>query len=107
MAGGRKAQASLVRYRPIKRLQLSVRGQAVRHILDEEQVIFGFNWERDRYQSIGGRAVLQDDSWNWFASYRMSGNFGAEYFLIVGDPNASSFQRSLIFKVAMPLTIGG
>ncbi|MCH8979405.1 MAG: hypothetical protein IH945_09230 [Armatimonadetes bacterium] len=96
-----------LRYRPVKRLQLSVRAQAVRHIVDEEQVIFGVNWEMDRYQSIGGRAVLQDDRWNWFASYRMSGNFGAEYFLIVGDPNASSFQRSLIFKVSVPLTIGG
>ncbi|MCH7905711.1 MAG: hypothetical protein IH944_14240 [Armatimonadetes bacterium] len=99
-------QAGL-RYRPVKRLQISVRVQAVQHIVDEEQGIIEFNFEIGRYQSFGGRAVLQDDEWNWFASYRMSGNFGAEYFLIIGDPNADSFQKTLILKVSIPLTIGG
>jgi hypothetical protein len=33
----------------------------------------------------------------------MSGNRGAEYFLILGDPNASTFQRALVFKVSVPL----
>ena len=61
----------------------------------------------DSRRARAGRAVLQDDKWNWLASYRMSGNFGAEYFLIIGDPNADSFQKTLILKVSIPLTIGG
>ena len=96
-----------VNYRPIKRLQLGLRAQAVQHIEDEEQVIFDFNFEIGRYESFAGRAVLDDDHWNWFASYRLSGDFGTEYFIIVGDPNADSFQKTLILKVSIPLTIGG
>ena len=95
------------RYRPIKRIQLSLRGQAVKYFEQEELIVMYFNWEMDRFQSIGGRAVWRDDRWNWFASYRLSGNEGAEYFLILGDPNASSFQKTLILKVTIPLAIGG
>ena len=95
------------RFRPVKRLQVVTRYQSVRHIVNRDQTIVTFNWEMDKYQSIGGRVVGQDGVWNWFASYRMGRNLGAEYFLIVGNPNSASFQRSLIFKVSVPLTIGG
>ncbi len=93
-------------YRPIKRLQLDLRYQEVEHAIDTDQTVFTMNWEMDRYQSLGGRVVGQGDDWNWFVSYKMSGNLGAEYFLILGDPNATSFQKTLIFKVSVPITIG-
>jgi hypothetical protein len=50
--------------------------------------------------------VGQGDEWNWFLSYKRSGNLGAEYFLILGDPNATSFHKTLVFKVSVPLTVG-
>ncbi len=93
-------------YRPVKRLQLSLRAQAVKHIVDEEQIVFNFNYLMNKYESVGGRVVYNEHEWNWFASYRMGGNAGAEYFLIVGDPNASSFQKTLVLKVSVPFKIG-
>lgn len=93
-------------YRPIKRLQLDLRYQAVEHAIDSDQAVFTMNWEMDKYRSLGGRLVSQDGDLNWFVSYKMSGNLGAEYFLIVGDPNASSFQKTLVFKVSVPITVG-
>lgn len=92
-------------YRPIKRLQLDLRFQKVDHVSISDQTVLTMNWVMDKYQSIGGRVVGQDDDWNWFVSYKMSGNTGAEYFLILGDPNAEQFQKTLIFKVSVPLAI--
>ncbi len=92
-------------YRPVQRLQLDLRYQKVEHAVESDQTIFTFNWEMDKFRALGGRVVGQDDDWNWFVSYRMSGNLGAEYFLILGDPNASSFQKTLIFKVSVPFTV--
>jgi hypothetical protein len=93
-------------YRPIKRLQLDLRYQTVDHFDISDQAIMTLNWEMDKYRSLGGRLVSQDGDLNWFVSYKMSGNLGAEYFLILGDPNATTFQKTLIFKVTVPLAIG-
>lgn len=96
-----------VNYRPEQRIGLRLSYQAVEHTEYRDQTVLNFSWEMDKYQSLGGRAVRSGDKWNWYASYRMSGNTGAEYFLILGDPNASSFQETLILKVTVPLSIGG
>lgn len=92
-------------YRPFQRLQLSLSGQAVQHTENEEQIVFNFNYLINKYESIGGRVVYNEKQWNWYASYRMGGNLGAEYFLILGDPNADTFQRTVVFKVTVPFTI--
>ena len=94
------------RYRPFKRLQLSLSAQSVQHTVNEDQIVLELNFEKGKFESFGGRVVYNEHQWNWFASYHMSGNTGAEYFLIVGDPNASSFQKTLILKVTVPFTIG-
>ena len=95
-----------VLYRPVQRLQVSLSAQTVKHIEDEDQIVFSFNYLMNKYESIGGRVVYNEREWNWYASYRMGGNVGAEYFVIVGDPNASSFQKTLVFKVTVPFTVG-
>lgn len=94
-----------VYYRPVQRLQLSLRAQSVQHTEDEDQIVLSFNFLMNKFESFGGRVVYNEHEWNWYASYRMGGNEGAEYFLIVGDPNASSFQKSLVFKVTVPFAI--
>jgi hypothetical protein len=42
---------------------------------------------------------------NAYIAFRRSGNKGAEYFLIFGDPNARQFQASLILKAVFPVSI--
>lgn len=104
---GQEYQSTMLRvlYRPIKRLQLDLRHQSVRHLTNDEQTVFSANWIMDRYRSVAGRLVKSGGDINWFLSYKMSGNAGAEYFLILGDPNAETFQKSLVFKVSVPLTV--
>lgn len=67
--------------------------------------IAGINYELTEYQSIAGRIVIRDSKANWYLSFRQSGNFGAEYYLIVGDPNADSFQKRIILKAVVPFEI--
>lgn len=67
------------------------------------QHIVSLNYELDAYRSIAGRMVLRDDKINGYLAYRQSGNLGAEYFLILGDPNADEFQSRIIGKVVFPL----
>ena len=92
-------------YRPVQRLQLDLRHQFVNHVVYTDQTIFTMSWDLDRYQSIAGRLVNQNGNLNWFVSFKRSRNLGAEYYLIIGDPNANSFQKTLIFKVAVPVTV--
>ena len=87
-------------------MQLILRHQSVRHFANAEQTIATVRFDIDANRSVGGRLIRQNEDWNWYLSYRMSGKEGLEYFLIVGDPNANQFQRSLVFKVVAPLTIG-
>ncbi|BBO22996.1 MAG: hypothetical protein AMXMBFR19_02330 [Chthonomonadaceae bacterium] len=67
------------------------------------QHILGASYEVDRYRSISGRAVVRDDKWSGYLSFRYSGNLGVEYYLVLGDPNADSFQRRLILKAVFPV----
>ncbi|HXH59814.1 MAG TPA: DUF5916 domain-containing protein [Fimbriimonadaceae bacterium] len=94
-----------VLYRPVERLGLNLRHQFVNHAGYSDQTILTMSWDLDRYQSIAGRLVNQNGNLNWFVSFKRSRNLGAEYFLIIGDPNANSFQKTLIFKVAVPVTV--
>lgn len=72
-----------------------------------DQAILGVLYDLGNEQSVSGRIVKRGDDWNTYVAFRKSGNKGTEYFLIIGDPNADSFQSSVILKVAVPLTIGG
>jgi hypothetical protein len=67
--------------------------------------IIGLSYEIDRFRSIGGRAVIRDGESNWYLAYRQSGNLGVEWYVILGDPNADSFQRRLIVKAVIPLSL--
>ncbi len=67
------------------------------------QHIVSLNYEIDAYRSIAGRMVMRDDKINGYLAYRQSGNLGAEYFLILGDPNAPEFKSRIVAKVVYPL----
>jgi hypothetical protein len=102
--GYRSIRAS-AKYRPWKRVQLGLRGQWVSHTEDRRQIILSASFEQGKYESFGGRLVERDGDINWYLSWRRSGGRGAEYFLIVGDPNADSFQHSAILKGTWPIEL--
>jgi hypothetical protein len=92
-------------YRPIEKIQLTASYQHVNHFDSNDLGIFGFNYDLGRDRYIGGRAVKRDDDWNAYISFRRSGNQGVEYYVILGDPNAREFKRSLIVKVVWPFEV--
>jgi hypothetical protein len=94
-------------WRPSQQLQLTGSVQIADFGTRSEQAIVGFNYDLGGDQSVSGRMVRRDNDWNAYVALRRSGNKGTEYFLILGDPNASRFQSSLILKVTMPFTIKG
>lgn len=63
-----------------------------------EQTVFTAAWELDKKQSIAARAVRRDDDYNYYFSYSSSGFTGMDWYLIVGDPNASSWRNRASLK---------
>lgn len=93
------------RYRPIQTLQLSLRHQELDHIERSRQTIFGMNYELNKFESLSGRMVRRDDDTNFYLAWRRAGNRGIEYYVIVGDPNARTFQTSVIVKAVIPIEV--
>lgn len=93
-------------YRPISKLQLSLSYQKF-HLgpTDEDQTILGGNLDLGSDRSVSGRLVESHGDTNFYLAYRRSGNKGAEYYLILGDPNAPRFRSSLILKMVVPFKV--
>ena len=62
-------------------------------------------WEIDNDRSLSAKVVRQNRDYNFYVSYRKAGGRGADYYLIVGDPNARSFTPRVILKAVFPLEI--
>ncbi len=94
-----------ISYRPISLLQLSLRLQDVTYFDRSTQVIFSANYDIGKDMSLSGRMVRQNNNTNFYLAFRKSGNKGAEYYVIYGDPNATRSQRSLILKAVFPFEV--
>jgi hypothetical protein len=92
-------------YRPIQNLQLHLSYQTVQYDDYNDQAILNANWDIGHDQSIAGRLVDRDGDIGAYVAWRQSGNRGNEYFVILGDPNSSSFEMSLILKATFPFEI--
>jgi hypothetical protein len=68
-------------------------------------VILGANDDLRRNRAISGRIVYQTGQTNAYLAFRRSGNRGTEYYLILGDPNATHFRASLLLKVVTPFDV--
>lgn len=90
-------------YRFGKRLQASVRFQKVQHGDHQSQLICTGSYDLTHDRSVSLLIVRSNANLNGYMSFRQSGNRGMEYFLIVGDPNASRFRTSVIVKIVCPL----
>ena len=49
--------------------------------------------------SLGSRLIWQVESVNIYFALRRSGYAGTDFFIILGDPNASEFKQRLVAKV--------
>ncbi len=93
-------------YRPLPTLQLNASHQSTTYFgVQRDQTILSANYDLDQYHSFGGRIVTGPGISNVYASFRQAGNRGAEYYLILGDPNATHFRASLILKAVFPLSV--
>lgn len=93
-----------VNYRPVSRAQLAVRTQFVEFDGFQRQVVFSANYDVGKFEALGGRLVNRGSDWNWYLSYRMSGKRGNEFFVILGDPNATEFKKTLVLKAVFPVS---
>jgi hypothetical protein len=64
-----------------------------------DQTILTAGWLFNPRQSLIGRMVRRNDDLNAYLAFRTSGGLGTEYFLIVGDPNARTWQSRVSFKM--------
>jgi len=92
-------------YRPLWNWQVNLDVQAVDHFDRETQLILGTVFDIGRDMSISGRLVRDGNDTNAYIAFRKSGERGAEYFLILGDPNARRFQTALVLKAVFPFEI--
>ncbi|MGV3617757.1 MAG: DUF5916 domain-containing protein [Fimbriimonas sp.] len=92
--------------RPLPRLQLSGTYQSVRHYDVSDQTILTASYDLNMADSVSGRFIQQDRRTSWYLAYRRTGNKGAEYYVILGEPRVNidrSFQASLILKAVFPI----
>ncbi len=94
-------------YRLNSKMQLTLRQQSVAYAGHNDQTILSANYDLGGDRFISGRAVRNQGDTNFYVAYRRTGNQGAEYFLILGDPNATKYRNSLILKMVVPFQIGG
>lgn len=92
-------------FRISKKLITTWSSQWVEHYDNQRQSIATFNYDLGDYQNLAGRLIEREGSLNWHLTWRKAGKEGAEYFMILGDPNAKHFRRSLILKAVFPLSI--
>ncbi len=93
------------RMRPWRRIQVAFSAEFVEHFENERQLIATFNWDRTKYDTLSGRIIERDGQFNWHIAYRHGGGRGAEYFLILGDPNSRTFEPQLILKAVFPFEL--
>lgn len=94
------------RYRTLRnKLDLSLSAQTVSYQGYADQIIFTANYDLGKDQSISGRIVKAGGNIGPYIAYRKAGNRGAEYFLLVGNPNTEQFRTAVVLKVTVPFEI--
>ncbi len=69
------------------------------HFERRYQQILTFGYDFSPALSLGSRLIWQAEGINIYFSLRRSGYAGTDFFIILGDPNASEFKQRLIAKV--------
>jgi hypothetical protein len=93
-------------YRPLPRFQINGSYQSVRHYENSYQAILTASYDLNQMDSVSARLFDQDRRTSWYLAFRRAGNKGAEYYLILGEPQVvhdRSFQASVILKAVFPI----
>lgn len=92
-------------YRTLGRMDLGLTHQIVRASGYQSQTIGTMNWDLRNNRNLAGRFVLANNQINPYLALSKSGNTGAEYTVVLGDPNAPRFRTALVFKVSVPFEV--
>ncbi len=92
-------------YRPLWNWQVDLSLQDVRHFSNTTQAILSTVYDIGRDMSVSGRMVRSGSDTNAYLAFRKSGSKGAEYFVILGNPNALKFEAALVLKAVLPIEI--
>ncbi|GIX05614.1 MAG: hypothetical protein KatS3mg115_0017 [Candidatus Poribacteria bacterium] len=84
-------------------LNLGVELNFVEHAGSNYQHTATLSYDITEALSLGGRMVWQKSGRNFYLALRRSGYAGVDFYLILGDPNAESFQQRLIGKIVLSL----
>lgn len=84
--------------RLFRKLDVGLSGAILRHEENRSQYILTVGWEFDARRALNGRLVQEDGHTNWYVAYRNAGGVGQDFFLIVGDPNATRFTNRVAVK---------
>lgn len=96
---------AVLQYRPLAKWQVSLSAQEVKHFDKRRQTILTTNYDLGSDQSISGRLVERDGEYSGYLAWRRSGNRGAEYYVVIGDPNSKRFEGSIILKAVFPFEL--
>ena len=66
------------------------------------RTIVTLGWEIDEKQSLSARFIQRDEDSNFSLAYSSSGFSGAEWFVIVGDPNSREWRNRVAVKLVWP-----
>ena len=83
-------------------LQLTV-GRSTLGTDTSTQSIVSGTYRINPHETIGARAVQQNSDFNIYMSYGRRVRHGTDVFVILGDPNATRFRRSITLKLVRPL----
>ncbi len=104
--GGRRTGKGLNQLDPsfayrFKKLRANITTQFLWYEELQKQLIVNLNYELTKTFGLGSRLVWNEQGKNIYFALHRSGFWGAEFFVIVGNPNAQEFQRRIIGKVVM------
>ncbi len=84
--------------RLFKKVDIAYSGSLFHFQGSTQQHILTTSFDLTPTRSFGGRLVAQDAKTNWYAYFRESGGKGTNIYVILGDPNAQKFKRTLQVK---------
>lgn len=85
------------------RLSVSATTEVVRLEATASQNILSASYDLSRRETVGGRLIATEGGLSWYLSFRHSGYTGAEYYVILGDPNTPRFSERLVVKFVQKL----
>ncbi len=82
-----------------RRLDVSAARSVLNYAGQDAQTVFTAGYEVDATTSLSTRYVNKNGVRNFYLAFRKGGATGTEYYLIIGDPNASRTANRISVKV--------